>query len=152
MLELWRAGADTASFVLGMVTAFCECVDGECKRLAFSPPVYSATLAAALRPLVEQIVAEHGLLCCLEENADLPPESRPVFWAIAKYPDVLEQYRVLRAAGENPCRGLEPFYGVLSYGTAFAGEGAPAFGRLRGQTSGCAFSHALMQGEGKGHE
>ena len=30
---------DKRSFVMGMVTAFCECVAGGCKRLALSPPL-----------------------------------------------------------------------------------------------------------------
>ena len=30
---------DKRSFILGMVTAFSECVAGGCKRLALSPPL-----------------------------------------------------------------------------------------------------------------
>ena len=30
---------DRYSFILGMITAFCECVAGGCKRLALSPPL-----------------------------------------------------------------------------------------------------------------
>ena len=30
---------DKRSFVLGMITAFSECVAGGCKRLALSPPL-----------------------------------------------------------------------------------------------------------------
>ena len=32
-------GLDRRSFILGMVTAFSECVAGGCKRLALSPPL-----------------------------------------------------------------------------------------------------------------
>lgn len=143
-LEAFAQSADKTAFALGMVTAFCECVDGECKRLALSPPVYSAREAQVLRPLLEQTIAAHGLLCYFDDNADLPEQGRPVFWCIAKYPEVLEQYRAQRAAGFNPCNGLASFYGVLSYGTAFATE-QPAFGALRGETSGCVFGNSLME-------
>lgn len=30
---------DKQSFILGMITAFCECVAGDCKHLALSPPL-----------------------------------------------------------------------------------------------------------------
>lgn len=31
------AGVDRISFILGMITAFAECVTNECKKLALSP-------------------------------------------------------------------------------------------------------------------
>ena len=66
---------DKLSFILGMVTAFCECVAGGCKRLALSPPlkpeVYACLEAEALR-----IVAGHGLIAFHERNAELPEAER----------------------------------------------------------------------------
>ena len=64
---LFPAPADRRSFVLGMITAFCECVAGGCKRLALSPPlkpeVYACLEAEALR-----IVAGHGLIVYVEDR------------------------------------------------------------------------------------
>ena len=34
------SGIDRKSFILGMVTAFAECVANECKKAALSPPFY----------------------------------------------------------------------------------------------------------------
>ena len=45
------ADLDRRSFILGMITAFCECVAGGCKRMALSPPLtakdYDSTSAEA---------------------------------------------------------------------------------------------------------
>jgi hypothetical protein len=37
-------GIDRKSFILGMVTAFAECVANECKKAALSPPFYPEVL------------------------------------------------------------------------------------------------------------
>ena len=52
---------DKRSFILGMVTAFCECVAGGCKRLALSPPLSDDDYAALAGEACE-IIEKHGLL------------------------------------------------------------------------------------------
>lgn len=108
---------DKPSFILGMVTAFCECVAGGCKRMALSPPLsradYETVHAAA-----EDIIEKHGLMHYHEENPDLPAGERWDWIVIAAKPETLDAYRRLRAAGESPARGLAPFAGLLSYNPA----------------------------------
>lgn len=105
-------------FILGMVTAFGECVGGEAKRLAFSPPIHHSDYLA-LKQDVEDIAAEMGLKLWYETNDDLPPESDVFWWVIYKFDDTLEEYQRLRKQGYNPCVDLLPFYPILSYGMAF---------------------------------
>lgn len=57
---------DKKSFVLGMVTAFGECVANEAKRLAFSPPVFPA-YEEELLPEIMRICEEQGLQYYLEK-------------------------------------------------------------------------------------
>ena len=121
---------DRRSFTLGMVTAFCECVKGECKKCALSPPMYPEDYYA-FKVQVEEIVAEHGLKCYFEENLDQPEGQRVQWWVLYKFDEVLEEYRALRAQGLSPMADFPRFHGVLSYGTAFA-EGAEVIvGKLR---------------------
>ena len=83
---------DKRSFVLGMVTAFSECVAGGCKRLALSPPLTEAEYAA------------------------FGPAAERFQWIlIAGQRETLEEYLALRAAGASPARSLIPFHGLLSY-------------------------------------
>ena len=69
---------DKYSFILGMITAFCECVAGGCKRLALSPPLTRDDYS-----LVEEearaIIEKHGLTHFHERNLD-QPESKRVEW------------------------------------------------------------------------
>ena len=51
---------DKRSFILGMVTAFCECVAGGCKRLALSPPLSKADYQAIAADAYE-IIEKHSL-------------------------------------------------------------------------------------------
>ena len=61
------ADLDRRSFILGMITAFCECVAGGCKRMALSPPLtakdYDSISAEAY-----DIIDKHGLLYYHEMN------------------------------------------------------------------------------------
>ena len=87
---------DKYSFILGMITAFCECVAGGCKRLALSPPLtrgdYAAVNAEACR-----IIEKHGLIHYHESNPELPD---PFDWIlIAGKQETIDQYIALRQAG-----------------------------------------------------
>ena len=113
---------DRRSFILGMLTAFCECVAGGCKRLALSPPLSKADYALVAGE-AEALIERHGLLHDHEYNADLPEDERWEWLLIAARPSTLEAYRRLRAAGHSPARSLEPFAELLSYDPA---EGVPA--------------------------
>ena len=116
---LTPAPADRRSFVLGMITAFCECVAGGCKRLALSPPlkpeVYACLEAEALR-----IVAGHGLIAFHERNAGLPEAERFEWLLIAARQETIDRYLALRAEGHSPARSLAPFARLLSYDPAEA--------------------------------
>ncbi len=105
---------DKRSFVLGMVTAFCECVAGGCKRLALSPPLSSEEYEA-LGPEAEQIIERHGLLHYHETNKDIPEGERFEWIVIAGRQQTLDSYLALRAGGLSPARSLTPFAELLSY-------------------------------------
>ena len=110
---------DQKSFILGMITAFCECVAAGCKRMALSPPMTGRAFEAVEQE-ARRNIRRHGLLCYHEENADLPAEQRFHWLVIAARQDTLTEYRRLREAGLNPAHGLAPFAGLLSYDEAQA--------------------------------
>ncbi len=101
-------------FILGMITAFSECVAGGCKRLALSPPLspadYAEVEAEACR-----LVEKHGLVHLHETNPELAEGERWEWLLIAARRETLDEYRRLRAQGHSPARSLAPFYGLLSY-------------------------------------
>lgn len=105
---------DKRAFILGMVTAFSECVAGGCKRLALSPPLTKADYEA-VHVEAEDLIEKHGLLHYHEENLDLPEKERFDWIVIAQKEPALEEYLALRRAGFSPARSLAPFYEVLSY-------------------------------------
>lgn len=105
---------DQPSFILGMITAFCECVAGGCKRMALSPPLTEAAFAAVRVPAYALIEA-HGLKYLHEPNDDLPAAARFHWIVIAARPETLNAYQRLRAAGLSPARSLAPFAELLSY-------------------------------------
>ena len=108
---------DKRSFILGMVTAFSECVAGGCKRLALSPPLsdedYRGTAADAC-----EIIENHGLLHFHEENLDQPVDSRFHWILIAGKQETITRYLSLRKAGYSPMVSLSPFSDLLSYNPA----------------------------------
>ena len=108
---------DQYSFILGMITAFCECVAGGCKRLALSPPMgqddYSMVKEEACA-----IIEKHGLVHAHERNLDQPEEKRVEWILIARRQAVIDQYLALRAKGFSPMTSLEPFSELLSYDPA----------------------------------
>ena len=82
---------DQNSYILGMITAFCECVAGGCKRMALSPPL---TCKAFFD------VREEAYQC------------------IDARQETLDEYQRLRAEGYNPAKWMKPFYELLSYNEA----------------------------------
>ena len=108
---------DKRSFVLGMVTAFSECVAGGCKRLALSPPLSPADFAQ-FGEEAAALIARHGLISYHEENADLPEAERFDWLLIAAQQETIDQYKALREAGYSPARSLKPFSDLLSYDPA----------------------------------
>ena len=105
---------DKYSFILGMVTAFSECVAGGCKRLALSPPLTPEDYEVVKEDACE-IIEKHGLVHLHEKNEDLPPEERFEWILIAGREETLEQYQALRESGYSPAHSLEPFTELLSY-------------------------------------
>ncbi len=105
---------DKRSFILGMITAFSECVAGGCKRLALSPPLTEADDRMVRREAYE-IIERHGLRHYREENADQPEEKRFIWILIFSRQETIDEYLRLRALGLSPMDSLEPFYSLLSY-------------------------------------
>ena len=105
---------DRRSFILGMVTAFCECVAGGCKRLALSPPMTKEAYDEAAAE-ADELIEKHGLIHYHEMNED-QPESTRFFWIlIAARQETIDQYLALRREGHSPVESLEPFSDLLSY-------------------------------------
>lgn len=113
---------DRKSFILGMVTAFAECVANECKKAALSPPFYPEDYETVLQE-VESIAKDQGIFLWYEENPDISANVRLNWFVLYKYPEVLEEYQDLRKRGFNPVFNLKEFSDFLSYGTVW-GDGA----------------------------
>lgn len=113
---------DRRSFILGMMTAFAECLAHECKKAALSPPFYPEDYLE-IRSEAERIAEEHGVLLWYEENSDIPAAKRMNWFVIYKYQDVLDEYKAIRSRGSNPVWDLKAFSEWLSYGIVW-GEGA----------------------------
>ena len=108
---------DRKSFILGMITAFCECVAGGCKRLALSPPLRREDYDAISFQAYE-IIDKHGLLHYHETNPDMPQDKRFEWILIAGKQETIEQYLSLRRQGISPAVSLAPFSELLSYNPA----------------------------------
>ena len=108
---------DKRSFILGMVTAFSECVAGGCKRLALSPPLTCDDYEMVKEDACS-IIEKHGLVHLHEKNEDLPEEERFEWIVIAGKQETLDRYKELRGEGYSPAHSLEPFFEVLSYNPA----------------------------------
>ena len=108
---------DKRSFIMGMVTAFSECVAGGCKRLALSPPLRPGEYGQ-FGPEACAIIEKHGLVHHHERNEDMPEEGRWEWILIAARRETLDAYLDLRRQGLSPARSLEPFSGLLSYNAA----------------------------------
>lgn len=105
---------DQRSFILGMITAFCECVAAGCKDLALSPPL-SHEVYEAIHEEAEQLIERHGLISLHEENLDLPEKNRFEWILIASQEEIFRKYRDLRSRGLSPAQSLKPFSELLSY-------------------------------------
>ena len=132
------------SYILGMMTAFAECLAYESKKAAFSPPFYPQDYPA-IRSESERIANEQGISLWYEKNIDIPPSKRVNWFVMFKYSEVLDEYLLLREQGYNPAWDLDRFSKLLSYGTVWgkgaekvvpamrqkiAGEGMPTVSRL----------------------
>ena len=105
---------DKRSFILGMVTAFSECVAAGCKRLAFSPPLTHADYELVQEEACD-IIGKHGLISFHEENLDWQDSVRTEWILIAGRQETIEQYTALRKQGHSPMVSLRPFEELLSY-------------------------------------
>ncbi len=121
---------DRKSFMLGMITAFAECLAGEAKKCAFSPP-FSPSDLAILTPETEKIIQEQGLYLWLEKNEDIAEENRVYWWVIYKFPEVLEEYKAIRKLGKNPANEFDAFRRLLSYGTCWGEHAQEVVPRMR---------------------
>ena len=108
---------DKRSFVLGMITAFSECVAGGCKKLALSPPLMHDDYILFSEEAYT-IIRKHGLIPYHEQNLDQPEAGRVEWILIARRETVIDQYLALRARGFSPMVSLEPFSELLSYNLA----------------------------------
>ena len=108
---------DKRSFILGMVTAFSECVAGGCKQLALSPPLtqtdYDMVCVEA-----DEIIKKHGLISYHEENLDQSEGTRFRWILIAGKQETVNEYLSLRKKGLSPVLSLGPFSELLSYNPA----------------------------------
>ena len=105
---------DKRSFVMGMITAFSECVAGGCKRLALSPPLLPGEYEAMGKE-AEEIITRHGLVHYHERNLDMPEKERWEWILIAARERTIEEYLELREKGLSPAASLGPFAELLSY-------------------------------------
>ena len=105
---------DKRSFILGMITAFCECVAGGCKRMALSPPLSHSDFET-VREEAFALIGKHGLVSYHEENLDQPEAARFDWIVIAGKAETVSAYLALRDQGYSPVKSLEPFYHLLSY-------------------------------------
>jgi len=121
---------DRKSFMLGMMTAFGECVAAEAKKCAFSPPFYPRDYPV-LKTEAERIANELNVSIWLEENPEIREENKVMWWVMYKFEEVLEEYRDLRAQGFNPAYEFERFFDLLSYGYAFGDNSEHVVSRIR---------------------
>ena len=121
---------DRKSFMLGMMTAFGECVAGEAKKCAFSPPFYPEDYYI-LKTEAERIADELSIFMWLEENEEIREENRVMWWVMYKFPEILDEYHDIRAKGFNPAYEFDEFSELLSYGYAFGENSENVSSRLR---------------------
>ena len=138
-----KSDNERKAFILGMMTAFAECVTNECKKLALSPPFYPED-TPFLREEAQEIAREQAIFLWYEPNEDIPEAHRLNWFVLYKFPEALEAYLELRNRGLNPAFDFEAFFPILSYGMAWRKECvalAPAFRETR-ETE-CTFARFL---------
>lgn len=116
--------------MLGMMTAFGECIAAEAKKCAFSPPFYPDDYHM-LKTEAERIAKELGIFLWLEENREIHEENRIMWWVMYKFPEVLDEYHGLRINGFNPAYEFNQFFDLLSYGFAFGDNAADVKPKIR---------------------
>ena len=121
---------DRKSFMLGMMTAFGECVAGEAKKCAFSPPFYPEDYSI-LKAEAERIADELNICIWLEKNEEIREENRVIWWVMYKFQEILDEYHDLRAKGFNPAYEFDEFSELLSYGYAFGENSEHVSSRIR---------------------
>jgi hypothetical protein len=109
---------DRRSFILGMMTAFAECIANECKKIALSPPFYPEDYDMVL-PEAENIAREQSIYLWYDKNLDIPETIRLNWFVLYKFSEVLDEYKLFRNQCYNPVWHLEKFSDLLSYGTAW---------------------------------
>ena len=112
-----RNSLDKRSFILGMVTAFSECVASGGKRMALSPPL-TKTDYDMVSVEADEIIKKHGLISYHEYNLDQPEGIRFRWILIAGKQETINEYLSLRKKGLSPVLSLEPFSDLLSYNPA----------------------------------
>jgi hypothetical protein len=136
---------DRRSFILGMMTAFAECIANECKKAAFSPPFYPEDYGMLLAE-AENIAREQGIYLWYDKNLDIPETIRLNWFVLYKFSEVLDEYKRFRNQGNNPAWNLEKFSDLLSYGSVW-GTGAdkvvPKIRENRNKTE--TFSRVLLK-------
>ena len=105
---------DKRSFILGMITAFCECVAAGCKQMALSPPLSHKDFGM-VKDEAYGLIEKHGLIHYHEENRDQPEDKRFDWIVIVGKDETLSIYLALRDRGYSPADSLEPFQKILSY-------------------------------------
>lgn len=118
--------------MLGMMTAFGECIAGEAKRCAFSPPFYPEDYYT-LKTEAERIAVELNIGIWLEKNEEIKEENRVMWWVMYKFPEILDEYHDLRAKGFNPAYEFDEFSDLLSYGYTFGVNSEQVTSRIRKQ-------------------
>ena len=121
---------DRRSFMLGMMTAFGECVAAEAKKCAFSPPFYPEDYYH-LKTEAERIAAELKIDIWLEENEEVHEDHRVMWWVMYKFQEIFDEYHNLRAKGFNPAYEFNRFSDLLSYGYAFGENAKNVTSRIR---------------------
>ena len=121
---------DRKPFILGMITAFAECLAYECKKAAFSPPFLPEDYETVHHE-AEKIAREQGIYLWYEENEDIPAEKRVNWFVMYKYSEVLDEYKRLRKRGYNPAWDLAKFYEFLSYGIVWGKDADKVISKIR---------------------
>ena len=121
---------DRRSFILGMMTAFAECIANECKKVALSPPFYPHDYDMVLSE-AENIAREQGIYLWYDENLDISEANRLNWFVLYKFPEVLDEFKRIRNQGYNPAWNLEKFSDLLSYGTAWGANADKVVPKIR---------------------
>ncbi|MEM8863673.1 MAG: hypothetical protein AAGD96_35640 [Chloroflexota bacterium] len=115
---------DSASFHLGVTSAFAEVVAAGVKKLALSHPYSQRQMEAVLEP-TKIIAAEHGILMMVENDllvtplfsADIAKDKFVIL--LAQNEAVLNEYKSLKLSDKSPNELAWAFGRLLSYESVF---------------------------------